>query len=36
MYKTCSKCKIEKDMNLFNKNRAQTCGFDNQCKKKKI
>jgi len=21
-------------MNLFNKNRAQTCGFDNQCKKK--
>lgn len=32
MYKICSKCKIEKDINLFNKNRAQNCGFDNQCK----
>lgn len=32
MYKICSKCKIEKDINLFNKNKAQTCGYDNQCK----
>ncbi len=32
MYKICSKCRVEKDIVLFNKNKAQKCGYDNQCK----
>lgn len=32
MIKSCSKCKIEKDITLFYKNKAMKTGFDNYCK----